>query len=362
MVTDTQTFRPDRRAFLAALAAGAAAPSAWSASPPPPAFAGTWDTLAGGHRVGVLAHRQGRWQVRRQLELPTRGHALLAEAGGALLAVARRPGDWLLRWHPATGATQWQWSEPDRAFNGHVIASADGQRLLTTETDLETGAGLVGVRDAASLEKLQEWHTGGMDPHEMLLDVDGTLLVANGGIPTLPESGRLKIGLERMDASLARLDAGTGAIRAQWRLADPRLSLRHLAWGEAAGERVLGLALQAEHADAQARRNAPVLALLRGDRLAAVEAPQPLAGYGGAIASAGGRFAVSCPRAGGVAVWNAIGQWQEFTALAEACALAPTDGAGLWAAGRSELADLGSVQRQPLPPLRMDNHWISLRA
>ncbi|QJW84775.1 DUF1513 domain-containing protein [Ramlibacter terrae] len=321
------------------------------------------ETPDGERHVGLIARRGSAWHVRHQLALPTRGHGLLARPGGELLAVARRPGDWLLRWQPATGATQWQWNEPDRAFNGHVVASADGRRLYTTETDLETGAGLVGVRDAASLEKTAEWRTGGMDPHELLLDADGTLLVANGGIPTLPESGRVKVGLDRMDASLVRMATTDGARQSQWRLPDPRLSLRHLAWSADAGERVLGIALQAEHDDAAARNAAPVLALLRGDRLELAPAPRPLAGYGGAIAAAGGRFAVSCPRAGGVAVWDAQGRWAQFAPLAEACALASSASPGIWAGGRDGLQSLaaGDSRQQPLPPgLRLDNHWVTV--
>jgi hypothetical protein len=125
--------------------------------------------------------------VSAALDVPTRAHGVWAEAGGTLLAVARRPGDWLLRWRPdaAQGgkAIAWGWIEPDRAFNGHVIASPDGKRLYTTETNLETGQGLIGLRDAATLEKTGEWPTHGMDPHELLLDADGSLVVANGGIP-----------------------------------------------------------------------------------------------------------------------------------------------------------------------------------
>jgi hypothetical protein len=38
--------------------------------------------------------------VSAALDVPTRAHGVWAEAGGTLLAVARRPGDWLLRWRP----------------------------------------------------------------------------------------------------------------------------------------------------------------------------------------------------------------------------------------------------------------------
>ncbi|MGM3052558.1 DUF1513 domain-containing protein, partial [Bacillus cereus group sp. BC306] len=77
--------------------------------------------------------------------------------------------------------------------------------LYTTETDLEDAQGLIGVRDAITLEKIAEWRTGGMDPHQLLLDADGTLMVANGGIPTQSETGRRKLQLDHMDSSIARL-------------------------------------------------------------------------------------------------------------------------------------------------------------
>ncbi|RYY87243.1 MAG: DUF1513 domain-containing protein, partial [Comamonadaceae bacterium] len=334
----------------------------------PPTFAAAWEQLADpGWRVGLLSVAQGTVTATRTLDVPTRAHGLLWEPASvapatpaSLLAVARRPGDWMVRWSPATGATQWAWIEPDRAFNGHVIASGDG-RLFTTETDLATGAGLVGVRDAISLEKLSEWRTGGMDPHELLLDADGSLLVANGGIPTLPESGRLKIGLDRMDASLARLDTTSGALRGQWRLEDRRLSLRHIAWSTDGGHRVLGIALQAEHDDAARKREAPVLALFDGSALRLADAPRPLSGYGGDIAFAGGRFAVSCPRADGVALFDAAGRWQGLAPLAEACSLAAADGT-IWAGGR----DAAQALRNPPTPadrlqgVRLDNHWLAL--
>jgi hypothetical protein len=277
-----------------------------------------------------------------------------------VLTVARRPGDWLLRWAPGAPEPQTAWIEPDRAFNGHVIASADGRRLYTTETNLETGAGLIGVRDAASLEKIAEWPTGGMDPHELLLDADGSLIVANGGIPTLPETGRLKIGLERMDPSVVRLDTRSGALLGQWRLPDPRLSLRHLAWGGAPGQRVLGVALQAEHDDVAARKAAPVLALFDGRALRVAQAPPSLGGYGGDIAWANGAFAVSCPHVNGFARYAADGTWQGFTVLTEAYSLSG-DSRGLWVGGLHEAMHADAqTDSARISGLRLDNHWLAL--
>jgi hypothetical protein len=362
--------------YTSSLAAPWAAPVMAAARTPQ--LAAAWES-GEGYQVGVLTQRGSALEVSAALDVPTRAHGVWAEAGGTLLAVARRPGDWLLRWRPdpASGgkAIAWGWIEPDRAFNGHVVASPDGKRLYTTETNLETGQGLIGLRDAATLEKTGEWPTHGMDPHELLLDSDGSLVVANGGIPALPETGRLKIQMDRMDASLVRLDTRSGELRGQWRLTDKRLSLRHIAWGELApgstrGQRTLGIALQAEHDDAAIKAAAPVLAVFDGERLQthAASPGQLLAGYGGDIVCVAGGFAVSCPRANGVALWRADGQWAGFLPLQEACALAAlaprkNEDPCLWVAGR--LAALtqdsrGTVQASTLKDLRLDNHWAAL--
>ena len=117
------------------------------------------------------------------------------------MAVARRPGDWLVRWHPAQATPHWHWSttdhrHPDCTFNGPrpqwTGRGADGEHLYTTETDVETGASGWRARHARTLEKLAEWPTHGIDAHELIWDLHSpggpTLLVANGGVPTAPES------------------------------------------------------------------------------------------------------------------------------------------------------------------------------
>lgn len=311
------------------------------------------------------------------MAVPTRAHGLLVEPGGSVLVVSRRPGDWLLRWHPDGRPPQWQWIEAQRAFNGHAVISADGRTIYTTETDLDSGVGCIGVRDARTLVKRDEWPTHGIDAHQLVWDRARPqhLIVANGGVATSPETGRAKIGLPRMDSSLVRLDAQTGRLDGQWRLDDPRLSLRHLAWSDDASM-TLGIAMQAEHDDAAAKAAAPVLALFDGVRLRAVspsQAPAPspapaLAGYGGDIAAQRDGFFVSCPRAQGLAHFSTAGEWRGFTALPEACALAVA-GERLWTGGRPNAADVssapdgcaGSIRaRVDVDGLRLDNHWVAM--
>jgi hypothetical protein len=334
------------------------------------ALAAAWEAESG-HQIGVLQRdAAGTLHIVRALDVPTRAHGLLREAGGTLVAVARRPGDWLLRWDRTDGTAAWQWIEARRAFSGHVLGSADGCTLYTTEVDLDTGAGLVGVRDAATLEKRAEWPTQGIDAHELIWGVkaESRLIVANGGVPTRPETGRIKRDLARMDPSLVELDGYTGELLGQWRLEDSRLSLRHLAWNRDRDEPILGIALQAEHDDPAAKARAPVLALFDGQTLRAAPAPLPLAGYAGDIAALGGLFAVSCPRAQGVALHGADGAWRGWIPLAEACALVTTPGE-IWAAGRRSAfawseripaAAIGEPVAHPIPAIRLDNHWIAI--
>lgn len=341
-------------------------------------LAAAWEHQGSFH-IGVLSTHEGTGQalqVHAALEVPTRAHGLCVLPDGSVIAAARRPGDWLVRWRPgAGGEPQWLWQDGERSFNGHVLASADGQRLYTTETDAETGASWVVARDARTLAATAAWPTHGIDAHELVWDPHTphggapTLIVANGGVPTAPETGRVKRDLGTMDSSLVRLDAHTGRLLGQWRLPDPRLSLRHLAWSPDGA--LLGIALQAEHDDAAAKHAAPVLALFDGTALRGVAAPEPIAqrlrGYGGSMAATPTGWAVSCPRAHGIATFSLQGDWQGLVPLPEVCPLAVRNGA-LWAGGLASslqnaqaAAPLAHPHGAGLQRARLDNHWVALQ-
>ncbi|RYF25515.1 MAG: DUF1513 domain-containing protein [Comamonadaceae bacterium] len=243
-------------------------------------LAAAWQQADGSYRIGVLAAGRSAsgapLRVIDALEVPTRAHGVHALPDGSIVATARRPGDWLVRWHPGRAdPAVWHWVDATRSFNGHVIASPDGRTLYTTETDIDTGASLVARRDARSLETEAEWPTHGIDAHELIWAPPAsgssatrrtTLIVANGGVPTAPETGRVKRDLHTMDSSIVRLDGSSGELQGQWRLQDKRLSLRHLAWN--ADRTVLGIALQAEHDEAAIKHSAPILALFDGGQQA----------------------------------------------------------------------------------------------
>jgi hypothetical protein len=347
-----------RRRTLLGLAAAVCAPRrAVSATATPETVFAAWDDDRHRHHVGLLrtASADGATPPRAAIEVPTRAHGLALEPEGTLLAVARRPGDWLLRWHPRRGRIAMHWNAGARRFNGHV--ERRGAHVFTTETELDSGQGVVVVRDAASLRELAAWPTQGLDPHDMLFDGDSRLWVANGGIATEAATGRAK-ELRDMDSSLVCIDAASGERIGQWRLDDPRLSMRHLALGS---DGSIGVALQAEHDNAARRAAAPLLARWSDQSLRSVGGPL-LAGYGGDVASIGRMFFVSAPRAGVVAAWHPEHGWREPWPLEQACALAVSK-ARLWCGGAEGLREMeagatpasGSALASGL---KLDNHAV----
>jgi hypothetical protein len=330
-------------------------------------LAAAWNSADNLHWLGLLASSApgDPLRVLHRLELPTRAHGLLVEPGGSVLAVARRPGDWMLRWQPGTQQPpQWCWSAQDRRFCGHVQRTAQG--LWTTEVDLERQHGIVALRDIRTLQTVAEWPTHGIDPHMVITDGDDNLLVANGGVPTLPETGRFKLDRTAMDPSLVRLRRRDGALLGQWRLDDPRLSIRHLARH---ADGTVGISLQAEHDDADQRMRAPLLARFDGKTLRTSPwQPDALAGYGGDIAATRGGFALAATRAGQLTFWGSDGRWQGAVPLPQACPLAlvaTTPGLGaaeLWAGGAEQAlqrVDDGRTTPHGVGALRLDNHWAA---
>ncbi len=338
-------------------------------------LAATWQS--GRHYYAGLVgwdglSRDSAPRIRSQIQLPSRAHGVHVEPDGSLLVVARRPGDWLLRWHPDRNETpgHWHWIDDDHRFTGHVLGgSAAG--IWTTETRLEHARGFVSLRDPSSLERVHTWPTEGFDPHMMWRLADalgalpaGTLLVANGGIPTLPETGRVKHDLHRMDASLVAFAPFTGERLGAWRLSDPRLSIRHLTF-DPLSQRV-GIALQAQHDSDLDQRRAPVLAVFDGSSLTACTEQPPQDGYGGDLcARPGGGFLVGCPKSNRVVAFDGDGHWLAQWHQTSACSLDQRDG-HWWSGGENAVlegsgASPAGVAREVAAfsrgQLRFDNHW-----
>ncbi len=324
------------------------------------------------HHVGVLAVD---WTTRQvaivwSSPLPTRPHGLTPEPGGGLLVTGVRPGTWLARFDARGDRSDWVSMDDETGssrLNGHVAIADDGQRLYTTETDPVTGRGRIGVRDARTLRRIASWDSLGIEPHQVICDGEGRVWVANGGVPRTASDH--KHSLDRMDSSLVRLDPNDGRASGQWRLDDPRLSLRHLAWSVDTPRPFsrLGIAMQAEHEDDARRQQAPVLAVWEDEALRV-----PLgqtdhgSGYAGDLcAVSGGGFVVSNNRAGAAWRWSpeSADRLTTIATLREAYALATAEGGALIASayGIARWHPFAPPVMAAWPqPMALDNHWVRI--
>ncbi|MFO1330489.1 MAG: DUF1513 domain-containing protein [Rubrivivax sp.] len=327
------------------------------------------------YEVGVFQVDLARGSLRRlwSRALPARAHGLQALPDGGLLVAAARPGRWLMR-VGADGsqpALRWLDDEPDaHRSDGHLLVDPSGHRLWTPQTD-RRGQGWIALRDPLTLALRARWPAHGVDPHQLLLDEDGHLLLALGGIRRTPDGH--KVDLERMKSALVKLHHDSGALLGRWTLSDPRLSLRHLAWSTpGVGQpRRLGIALQAEHDDPAQRAGAPLLAWWDGDSLHTALDGAPLAGYAGDIGAApDGGFVLSAQSAGRAVHWTAGPSVQDASAaqtvarLRQACALAAAPDGALWITAPAGLARWHPDQPPRLlrwpGPLLPDNHALLL--
>lgn len=356
-------------AHASASAATSAATSA------PRRLAGTWrlpgpDDATGLDQLGLWreadpAEPGPALRLEARVDLPGRAHGLCALPDGGVMVVALRPGRWLWRLDAAGRvAARLDVGEerPARTLDGHVELDPGGALAWTTETDPDTGEGWLSARDARSLARLAQWPTGGPDPHQVLHDGQGRLMVAVGGIAR-DRAGRKRRGLP-LASALLRLDPRDGRIE-RWSVDDPALSLRHLAWADA-GRTRLGIAMQAEHADPARRREAPVLAVWEDGELSVPTRDASAAGYAGDIAAGpGGGFVLSAPTQH-LALWWHPAQPERLQRLAELRGVYALAG---WSAGVWFSAERGAARWHrdepgrglPWPfPMAPDNHWIVL--
>lgn len=324
-----------------------------------------WRDPQGADWLGLL---QANWPARQltiiqRWALPSRAHGLLADGRGGFYAVAARAGDWLLH-VDAQQQARWQRQAGPERFNGHLLLGPAG--LYATETDPRADESRLAVYDPASLALRARHSLPGRDAHQLALDAQGRLIVALGGIPRRPDGS--KRALDEMAPALLRLDAQDGRLLGRWQLDDPRLSLRHLAWSEDGA--LLGIALQAEHDSADARREAPLLALFDGEHLSIPTRAADGAGYAGDICAApGGGFVLSAQKNGRGLLWHprAPERWIRLAELSELCALSPwqdEDGRGvlmLSARGLARWHNRQGAQMLAWPEaLTPDNHAVLL--
>ncbi|MEO1315917.1 MAG: DUF1513 domain-containing protein [Pseudomonadota bacterium] len=365
----------DRRRFLATLgkaATGAAILPAtgWAAVGAPAYLAATRDAQ-GTHRLIGLGEDGGE---RFAVPLPARGHAAAAHPSRPeAVAFARRPGRFALVIDCADGRTVATLDSPaGRHFYGHGVFSADGALLFTTENAYETGDGRIGIWDVAEgYRRVGDVPSGGIGPHDLQLMPDGeTLVVANGGIRTHPDSGREKLNLDTMAPALSYLRARDGALVDE--VTPPgdfrQNSIRHLAIS-ADGTVAAAMQWQGDPAD-----GVPLLAFHRRGEAglswaeAAAYEMAAMEGYAGSVSfsRSGAKAAITSPRGGRIMAWEVAGgaaAGPEVWSRPDVCGLAPgptgwiaTDGLG----GVIQLDEALTPVSASRHDSAFDNHLVAL--
>ncbi len=308
-------------------------------------------------------------QVKAMLPLPKRGHSFAVDgARGRAVVFGRQPG-FFAKAFGLDGSDRLRAQElplpTGHHFYGHGAFAPDGDYLYATENDYRRGRGVVGIYDARpgqGYQRVGEFETGGIGPHELLLMPDGeTLCVANGGMETHPDYGKSILNAATMQSSLAYLNRRNGkllelrAMAHEWH----QLSIRHLAI-DGGGQVWAGC----QYVSPDGRRPALVLRHERGRDLCAPACPpeqlRAMRNYVGSVtANAPGTIvATSSPLGGHVLFWNtASGSLVDAVTLPDVCGIAPHGNEGfLLSSGHGML-----VRYRPVPGvMRDDSEFASL--
>ncbi|MGH1464097.1 MAG: DUF1513 domain-containing protein [Cognatishimia sp.] len=352
-----------RRGFLAAVGAAVTYPMSSWADVGSPAF-----ISAAKRRDGqfVLVGLSARGASLFEIALPGRGHAGAVHPSlPYAVAFARRPGTFALVIDCVRGKVARKLVAPmGRHFYGHGVFSADGHMLFTTENDYENAEGKIGVWDMRTgCRRVDEFSSGGVGPHDISLMPDGqTLVVANGGIETHPDSDRIKLNIPTMLPNLSYLST-EGVSLEQTRLPQNlhKASIRHLSV-RADGMVAIGCQWQG----AEARRPLLFQHKLGGalTKLHITQANSDLQGYVGSVTfTKDGRtlFATS-PRGNVAVLYNLNTQRTHRLHQADVCgAAAGSEGVVLTAGnGVFVLVTADGIQASIKTDYQWDNHLVAL--
>ncbi|MEX3314649.1 DUF1513 domain-containing protein [Sulfitobacter sp. PS-8MA] len=354
---------PSRRHFLAGLAALSLPRPSWADAGNPAYLAAAREPSGAYALFGLDAGGRDLFRI----PLPDRGHAATAHpTAPEAVAFARRPGRFALVIDCVSGNLLHRLDAPaGRHFYGHGAFLAGGEILATSENDIDSGAGRIGLwARGRGYARIGEIASGGVGPHEIRAWSEDVLVIANGGIRTHPDSGRDKLNLPVMRPNLSYVTRD-GAVLEQVELA-PELrqnSIRHLALGPD-GQVAFAMQWQGDPGAA-----GPLLGLhRRGSAAVLAEADlveqMAMAGYAGSVAytADGSAVGITSPRGGRLHVFGTDGQFMAAQRRADICGLAPgaggfvaTDGlGGLLRGGGAGLAPLGKAERA------WDNHLVAL--
>lgn len=355
-----------RRGFIAGMIAAGLAPKPSWADAGSPHYLAAARMPSGEYRLFGLDAAGG---AVFDLPLPDRGHAAAAHPHRPeAVAFARRPGTFALVIDCRSGALKDRLQAPEgRHFYGHGAFSADGEVLYTPENDFEAGEGRIGLWQTGSVyTRIGEVSSGGVGPHDAMLMPDGeTLVIANGGIETHPDSGRAKLNLPVMQPNLAYMDLSGNLLEVHeldWAL--HLNSIRHLA---VRSDGLVAFAMQWQGDENDA---VPLLGLHRrgGTPLllsAEVGRQRQMNAYAGSVAFSqdGQAVAITSPRGGQAHVFDAAaGDFLAAVPAADICGISAGAGGFIGTTGEGRV--LHFAARETAPGTRhdaaWDNHLIAL--
>lgn len=348
----------NRRSFLTGLLATGLAPIPSWADVGSPSY-----LSAGMKRDGsyVLCGLTGAGGMSFELLLPGRGHAAAAHpTRPEAVAFARRPGTYAVVLDCTNGQEKARLDAPaGRHFYGHGTFSADGELLFTTENDFENALGVVGVWDVReSYQRLGEFWSGGIGPHDIKLVPDGkTLVIANGGIETHPDTGRNKLNLSTMRSNLSYLSLD-GVLKDQLALGPEhqRNSIRHLTVSD---DGDVAFAMQWQN---DLTADLPLLGVHRREagktELFEDASVRKMQGYLGSLAfnSDTNQIATTSPRSSVLQIFGSLGQVSE-TALADVCGVSVAPGGFVVTTGTGLVR---TEDNETTHSMAWDNHLIAI--
>ncbi len=322
----------------------------------------------------VVLDAQGRDHYVVPLKARGHGFAFHPQHRQAV-AFARQPGYFAVHFDIDGKREPRVFTMPEgRHFFGHGVFADQGRLIITTENDFDGERSVMGIYDAATLERKGEWDTKGIGAHEVIAMPCGKILcVANGGILTHPDFGRAKLNLESMAPSLVYIAIASGEVVEQVALPPDmhQLSIRHMtvdAYGAVwFGCQYEGAALDDLPLVGRHRRGHPIE--MFG---ATQEIRRGFKQYVGSVTadSSGTLIATSSPVGGCVVFWDAAtGDYRGTLPLNDVCGIGRTkkDAEFLVSTGSGGTLSHVSPQNRNVPVVSLrsapqknfDNHILS---
>lgn len=296
-----------------------------------------------------------------KLQTPARVHEVCLSSDLSLGAVvARRPGDFIQLFNPATGTAVDQIKAPqDLIFEGHALfrESDAGQiELWATASPLATSESILLKYSLANLgAEPEKIPIEGLGPHQMLLDgslsAEGSsnIVIAVGGWKS---EGRTILNADSFESGLVFLQPETGT---QHFVASPssRLSARHLAFNGT--DLWVGMQL----ADPAPTEDVLLYRYSKEQGWQAAEAPEQgwrgFNGYMGSVAVADQEVVATSPQGHMFGRWNLEGRSISATSSLDIAGAAKIGGDWWLSSGVGEVR---TADKQMVSGIFWDNHWV----